>query len=154
MELDTSGSSSDEDSGHPQDEVALASTWDFVPQWQPGAPAGSAEASPPPSAPVVEQAPAAPVSLDAPVEPVTTAKYGIGTAAPEAKAEAGWDQMFPSEEPASPEGTEAPKALDANPVLADEADPFTEFATEAARKRDEKPSAPASTEEDEGSGTP
>jgi hypothetical protein len=146
MELDLSTPSSAGDTGSPQDEVALASTWDFVPQWQPRAPAPSGEASPPsasvaekaaPSAPVVAKAPpSAPVSTEAPVDPVTTAKYGIGTgepAAPEAKADVSWDQMFPPDEPASP--------------AAAAGDPFTEFATEAARKRDEKPTAPSADEE-------
>src|SRR4028119_1748484 len=51
--------------------------------------------------------------------------------APAPKAEAGWDQMFPAEEPASP-AAEGPKAP------APEADPCAEFAADAARKRDEK----------------
>jgi hypothetical protein len=151
MELDTSTASSADDTGSPHEEVALASAWDFVPQWQPGAPAGSGEASPPPSAPVAEKAaPSAPLSTDAPVNPVTTAKYGIGTAepaspspfddapaAPEAKGEPGWDQMFPPEQPASPAAAKAPKAP-AAPAAEPEADPFTEFASEAARKRDDE----------------
>jgi hypothetical protein len=184
VEMDTSGSSSDEDTGSPQDAVALASTWDFVPQWQPPPPpAAVAEASPPPpSAPVVEKAAAAPVKLDAPVDPITTAKYGLGTNAPAnptpfdgesaepvttgkygvlpsaeeppaasaEKAEPSWDQMFPPEEPASSGGTQAPEA--AEPVLATEADPFTEFATEAARKRDGKSPAPEADEDSGSSG--
>jgi hypothetical protein len=160
MELETTNASSGEDTGSSHDEVALASTWDFVPQWQPGAPAGTGEPSPSaPSEPVAEKAVAAPVSTEAPVEPVTTAKFGIGmaqsteapvepvttakfgigtgepAAAPAAKAEAGWDQMFPPEDSTSPAEEEAPKA----PAPVEEADPFTEFATEAARKRTEKP---------------
>ena len=183
MELESHSAASTESVGSPHDEVALASTWDFVPQWQPGAPAGTPEPSaapPAPVAPVAERAAAAPVvstqapvdpvttakfgigpvqSTDAPVNPATTAKFGIGTgapagshpfedegaapgeglpAAPAVKAEAGWDQMFPAEEPVSPVA-QAP---------APEADPFTEFAAEAARKRDEKPPKP---EEGEGS---
>jgi hypothetical protein len=147
MDLESTGAASVEEAGSPGDEVALASTWDFVPQWQPGAPAGPS--APAPSAPVAEKPAAAPVSPEAPVNPVTTAKFGIGTAqSPEAPvnpvttakfgigtgepaaepAEASWDQMFPAEEPKAP----AP---------AEEADPFTEFATEAARKRNEKPPA-------------
>ena len=192
MELESHGAAGTESVGSPHEEVALASTWDFVPQWQPGAPAGTPEPSaapPAPVAPVPERAVVAPVvstdapvnpvttakfgvgpaqSTDAPVDPVATAKFGIGTgepagrtpfddaaaepvipgkapveppersstgryglatpvapppAAPAAKAEASWDQMFPADEPKAP---------------APEADPFTEFAAEAERKRDEK----------------
>jgi hypothetical protein len=81
----------------------------------------------------------------------STGKFGIAeaaeepSAAPAVKAEAGWDQVFSPQEPASPAAAEAPRA-----PAPEEADPFTEFAAEAARKRDEKPLPP---EGSEGSGS-
>ena len=146
IELDTPVPPVIEHTGSTDDEVALAPTMDFVPQWKP-------ESEPP----KVEAAPASPETR---VEVTTTGKYGIGlqehtttgkygigpasqpAAVQAGESEPGSDQSFPADVPASAP-SKAPEAPAVAPAEAEEPDPFMEFAAEEERKRAAAAAAPA-----------
>jgi hypothetical protein len=141
LELDTAVPSMPDYTGNPEDEVALAPAWDFVPQWQPQqeAPKSEPSAPPAPSAPSAPSAPPEPPAIEEPAlavspststdvtvtdkyglsnaRPAMTGKYGIASAEPESSQQPG----LGSEEPestglfgvmeAEPEAPEAPETF-------------------------------------------
>jgi hypothetical protein len=120
IELDTTAAPELDYSGDPQEEVALAPAWDFVPQWQPQdppKPAAPPEPPAPPAPPVLavpeplpelspEPEPLAPIPSPAAgaeftttgkygtasFQPAATGKYGIASSKPGAADELGLDE--------------------------------------------------------------
>jgi hypothetical protein len=85
LELDTAGSAMPGDTGSPQDELALAPTWDFIPQWQPE----EEKSEPtPPSSPPPEFITTDKYGISN-AQPAVTGKYGIAGAEPELPEELG-----------------------------------------------------------------
>ena len=113
IELDTTSAPELDYSGNPEEEVALAPAWDFVPQWQPQPAAPPAPPAPPvlaapeplpeisaepePPAPIASPAAGAELTTTgkygtAGFQPAATGKYGIASSKPGAADELGLDE--------------------------------------------------------------